>query len=179
MVAPARATSRQGKWHTFLRAPYHILTTTKGRNICGKAPLLPGQNRLWLPPPCPPETDECPNHPDLYLLRDAAADERGAIADYLACAAETCLDEIFRMLPKMRWSTMRKRCGLFPGLIRSVPKCSQKKLRRAGNETADRQAEMGYRQKPRKRRMSWSPRAKKICPPFNASPRPYKMNCMP
>ena len=34
------------------------------------------------PPPCPPETDECPNHPDLYLLRDAAADERGAIADY-------------------------------------------------------------------------------------------------
>ena len=81
--------------HTFLRAPYHILTTTKGRNICGKAPLLPGQNRLWLPPPCPPETDECPNHPDLYLLRDAAADERGAIADYLACAAETCLDEIF------------------------------------------------------------------------------------
>jgi rubrerythrin len=39
--------------------------------------------------------DECPNHPDLYLLRDAAADERGAIADYLTCAAETCLDEIF------------------------------------------------------------------------------------
>lgn len=38
--------------------------------------------------------DECPNHPDLYLLRDAAADERGAIADYLTCAADTCL-EIF------------------------------------------------------------------------------------
>jgi Uncharacterized conserved protein len=29
------------------------------------------------------------------LLRDAAADERGAIADYLTCAAETCLDELF------------------------------------------------------------------------------------
>lgn len=39
--------------------------------------------------------DECPDHPDLCLLRDAAADERGAIADYLRCAAETCLDEIF------------------------------------------------------------------------------------
>ena len=24
-----------------------------------------------------------------------------------------------------------------------------------------------------------SPRAKKIAPPFNASPRPYKMNCIP
>ena len=40
---------------------------------------------------------------DLYLLRDAAADERGAIADYLLARQETCLDEIFRMLPKMRW----------------------------------------------------------------------------
>ncbi|SDF78261.1 ferritin-like domain-containing protein [Sporolituus thermophilus] len=45
-------------------------------------------------PSCMPDMDECPNHPDLYLLRDAAADERGAIADYLTCAAETCL-EIF------------------------------------------------------------------------------------
>ena len=70
-----------------------------------------------------------PESSDLYLLRDAAADGQGAIADYLACAAETLLDEIFTwMLPKMRWSTMRKRCGLFPGLIRSRPKCSQKKL---------------------------------------------------
>ena len=60
-----------------------------------QSPTVTRPNRLWLPPPCPPETDECPNHPDLYLLRDAAADERGAIADYLACAAETCLDEIF------------------------------------------------------------------------------------
>ncbi len=47
------------------------------------------------PPYCMPDMDECPNHPDLYLLRDAAADERGAIADYLTCAAETCLDELF------------------------------------------------------------------------------------
>ncbi|MDT8903983.1 hypothetical protein [Anaeroselena agilis] len=47
------------------------------------------------PSSCKPDMDECPNHPDLYLLRDAAADERGAIADYLTCAAETCLDELF------------------------------------------------------------------------------------
>ncbi|MDR7868540.1 MAG: ferritin-like domain-containing protein [Sporomusaceae bacterium] len=47
------------------------------------------------PPSCEPDVDECPNHPDLYLLRDAAADERGAIADYLTCAAETCMDELF------------------------------------------------------------------------------------
>ena len=94
----------------------------------GKAPLLPGQKPVMAAPPCPPETDECPNHPDLYLLRDAAADE-GAIADYLACAAKLAAWMRFSwMLPKMRWSTMRKRCGLFPGLIRSRPKCSQKKL---------------------------------------------------
>ncbi len=43
-------------------------------------------------PSCTPNMDECPNHPDLYLLRDAAADERGAIADYFSCAAETCLE---------------------------------------------------------------------------------------
>ncbi len=47
------------------------------------------------PSSCTPDMDECPNHSDLYLLRDAAADERGAIADYLRCATETCLDEIF------------------------------------------------------------------------------------
>ncbi|CUH95334.1 hypothetical protein P22_1404 [Propionispora sp. 2/2-37] len=41
------------------------------------------------------DDEECPNHSDLYLLRDAAADERGAIADYLACAMETCLEKLF------------------------------------------------------------------------------------
>ena len=46
--------------------------------------------------PCPPEEDMlCPNHPDLCMLRDAAADERGAVADYLECALDTCLDEVF------------------------------------------------------------------------------------
>jgi len=53
------------------------------------------KNNYECPSSCMPDMDECPNHPDLYLLRDAAADERGAIADYLTCAAETCLDEIF------------------------------------------------------------------------------------
>ena len=45
---------------------------------------------------CPEDVEECPNHPDLYLLRDAAADERGAIADYLECAANhPCVAEVF------------------------------------------------------------------------------------
>ncbi|GBG56433.1 hypothetical protein SPFL3102_00234 [Sporomusaceae bacterium FL31] len=38
---------------------------------------------------------ECPDHPDLCLLRDAAADERGAIADYLDCALSTCVKDVF------------------------------------------------------------------------------------
>lgn len=46
-------------------------------------------------PDCEWEDEECPNHPDLYLLRDAAADERGAIADYLECAFSTCSREVF------------------------------------------------------------------------------------
>ncbi|MDU2065088.1 MAG: ferritin-like domain-containing protein [Sporomusaceae bacterium] len=51
--------------------------------------------------PCFPMEEEkdpcdCPNHPDLYLLRDAAADERGAIADYLECAFENpCFADLF------------------------------------------------------------------------------------
>ena len=45
---------------------------------------------------CEDQMDECPNHPDLYLLRDAAADERGAIADYLECAVNNpCVAEVF------------------------------------------------------------------------------------
>ena len=166
--------------HTFLRAPYHILTTTKGRNICGKAPLLPGQNRLWLPPPCPPETDECPNHPDLYLLRDAAADERGAIADYLACAAETCLDEIFLDVAEDEMEhyaeTMRLISWLDPvqaemlaeeALDVLVMKRPIGKPKWATAKKAPEAADVAV------------PPGKKICPPFNASPRPYKMNCMP
>lgn len=45
--------------------------------------------------PCEESDEMCPNHPDLCLLRAAAADERGAIADYLECALMTCLDEVF------------------------------------------------------------------------------------
>ena len=78
MVAPARATSRQGKWAHFSPRTISYIDDNKREEYLWQSPLLPGQNRLWLPPPCPPETDECPNHPDLYLLRDAAADEGGA-----------------------------------------------------------------------------------------------------
>ncbi len=60
-----------------------------------KPGCYPAKSGYGCPPSCLPAEDECPNHPDLYLLRDAAADERGAIADYLFCAAETCLDEVF------------------------------------------------------------------------------------
>ena len=59
MVAPARATSRRVNGTHFSPRTISYIDDNKRRNICGKAPLLPGQNRLWLPPPCPPETDEC------------------------------------------------------------------------------------------------------------------------
>lgn len=41
------------------------------------------------------EPMECPDHPDLLLLRDAAADEREAIALYLEAAKNTSLTELF------------------------------------------------------------------------------------
>lgn len=41
------------------------------------------------------EEMECPNHPDLILLRDAAADEREAIAAYFQAARHTCMTELF------------------------------------------------------------------------------------
>ena len=42
---------------------------------------------------CPEEI--CPNHPDLLLLRDAAADERNAIAFYLEAARASCMPRLF------------------------------------------------------------------------------------
>jgi rubrerythrin len=42
---------------------------------------------------CP--EDICPNHPDLLLLRDAAADERNAIAFYLEAARASCMPRLF------------------------------------------------------------------------------------
>ena len=41
------------------------------------------------------DNDECPNNPDLLLLRDAAADERSAILDYLNSAKDNCFEELF------------------------------------------------------------------------------------
>lgn len=38
---------------------------------------------------------DCPAEPDLLLLRDAAADERNAIAFYLNAANTTCMDALF------------------------------------------------------------------------------------
>jgi rubrerythrin len=40
-------------------------------------------------------TELCPNHPDLLLLRDAAADERNAIAFYLEASRTSCLPRLF------------------------------------------------------------------------------------
>ncbi|SDE21906.1 ferritin family protein [Sporomusa acidovorans] len=40
-------------------------------------------------------TEDCPNHPDLLLLRDAAADERTAIAFYLEAARSSCMPRLF------------------------------------------------------------------------------------
>ncbi|MBP2634374.1 MAG: hypothetical protein H6Q72_281 [Firmicutes bacterium] len=40
-------------------------------------------------------TELCPNHPDLLLLRDAAADERNAIAFYLEASRTACLPRLF------------------------------------------------------------------------------------
>ena len=78
-----------------------------------ESPLLPGQNRLW-PPPCPPETDECPNHPDLYLLRTPLRTSGARSPTTWLARPKLAWMRFSWMLPKMRWSTMRKRCGLFP-----------------------------------------------------------------
>ena len=40
-------------------------------------------------------SDDCPCHPDLLLLRDAAIDERNAILEYLTAAHDCCLPELF------------------------------------------------------------------------------------
>ncbi|WP_425059670.1 hypothetical protein SCACP_02670 [Sporomusa carbonis] len=40
-------------------------------------------------------SEECPHNPDLLLLRDAAADERNAIALYLNAARATCMPRLF------------------------------------------------------------------------------------
>lgn len=41
------------------------------------------------------DNDDCPNNPDLLLLRDAAAEERQVIFDYLEAAQNNCLTDLF------------------------------------------------------------------------------------
>ena len=59
---------------------------------------------------------------------------------------------------------MRKRCGLFPGLIRSRPKCSQKKLDVLVMKRPIGKRKWATAKKPRKRRMSRVPPGKKDLP---------------
>ena len=166
--------------HTFLRAPYHILTTTKGRNICGKAPLLPAKTGYGCPRPVRPRRTSariilictCSETP----LRTSGA---RSPTTWL-CAAETCLDEIFLDVAEDEMEhyaeTMR--------LISWFDPVQAEMLAEEALDVLVMKRPIGKPnglppKKPRKRRMSRSPRAKKICPLFNASPRPYKMNCMP
>ena len=85
---------------------------------------------------------------DLYLLRDAAVDERGAIADY-HLRAETCLDEIFLDVAEDEMEhyaeTMRLISWLDPVQAEMFRRRSS---RRVGNETADRQAKWATAKKP-------------------------------
>jgi len=41
------------------------------------------------------DKEECPHSPDLLLLRDAAADERDAVLQYMNAAQDNCLKELF------------------------------------------------------------------------------------
>ena len=80
--------------HTFLRAPYHILTTTKGRNICGKAHCYPAKTGYGCPPPVRPRRTSA----RIILIctcSETPLRTSGARSPTTACAAETCLDEIF------------------------------------------------------------------------------------
>jgi rubrerythrin len=64
---------------------------------------MPGKKGYGKPEPCqenkpkymPEQCEECPDHPDLILLREAAADERNAIALYLEAATMACLGPCF------------------------------------------------------------------------------------
>ena len=93
---------------------------------------------------------------------------------------ETCLDEIFLDVAEDEMEhyaeTMRLISWLDPVQAEML---AERSSRRAGNETADRQAEMGYRQKsPGSGGCRGPPRAKDL-PAVQCITRPYKMNCMP
>ena len=94
MLRPEQPVSGVNGTHFSPRTISYIDDNKKREGISVKAPLLPGQNRLAAPA-LSARDGRVPESSDLYFAQDAAADERGAIADYLACAAETCLDEIF------------------------------------------------------------------------------------
>ena len=130
MLRPEQPVGRVNGTHFSPRTISYIDDNKREEYLWQSPHCYPAKTGYGCPPPCPPETDECPNHPDLYLLRDAAADERGAIADYLACAAETCLDEIFLDVAEDEMEHYAETMRLISGLIRiqSRPKCSQKKL---------------------------------------------------
>ena len=138
-------------------------------------PTVTGQNRLWLPPPCPRRT--VPESSDLYLLRDAAADEAGAIADY-RLARRNLLDEIFLDVAEDEMEHYAETMRLISGLIRSGEMLAEEAL-----DVLVMKRPIG---KPKWATAKKAPEAadvavlsKKDLPAVQSSPRPYKMNCMP
>ena len=104
-----------------------------------------------------------PESSDLYLLRDAAADERGAIADYLACAAETCLDEIFPDVAEDEMEHYAETMRLISGLIRSSEMLAEEALDVLVMKRPIGKLEMGYRQKSLEAAdVGWSPGQKRF-----------------
>ena len=129
-----------------------------------KAHCYPAKTGYGCPRPVA-ETDRCPNHPDLYLLRTPLR-TGGARSPTTWLARPKLVDEIFLDVAEDEMEHYAETMRLI-SLIRSSRNARRRSSRRAGNETADRQAEMGYPPKKPRSGGCRGPPGKKICPPFN------------
>ena len=132
----------------------------KGRNICGKAHCYPAKTGYGCPA-LSAETDEC-RSPDLYLLRDAAADEAGRDRRLRLARPKLAWMRFSWMLPKDEMEHYAERCSLFRDPVR--PKCSEEAL-----DVLVMKRPMASRNglPPKKQEAAdVGPPGKKICPPF-------------
>ena len=115
--------------HTFSRTISYIDDNKREEYLWQKPHCYPAKTGYGCPLPCPPETDECPNHPDLYFAqRRRCGRAWGAIADYYGLRGRNFLDEIFLDVAEDEMEHYAETMRLISWLDQSRPKCSQKKL---------------------------------------------------
>ena len=155
--------------HTLFPRTISYIDDNKREEYLWQSPTVTRPKPVMAPPALSARDGRVPESSLICTCSETPLRTSGA-RSYLVCA-ETCLDEIFLDVAEDEMEHYAETMRLISWLDPVQAEMLAEEAFDAGNETADRQAEMGYRQKSPGSGGCRGPPRQKDCPPFNASPR--------